>query len=162
MPTNTAEVIPIQSGYQLYATNDAGEMTPLTALDFESDEWVGAIYSDPDRLPLSVKEACFHNLDGKGRATGVNDERIYQYLIHTQHIFVCGGVPYVYKDGYYQMDPKGTIVKTMIRFCILEAFVKSSTVDRIFKLFLQDYRIEKFPEDMNNHEARYINFKNRD
>ena len=101
-PALSAPAIP-----QLYATADSGEMTPLTALDFESDEWIGSIYSDPHRLSLSVKEQCFHNLDGKGRAVGVNDERVFKYLTHTQHIVVCDGIPHIYRDGYYQMDFRG-------------------------------------------------------
>ena len=158
--TTTAEVIPIQSGYQLYATNDAGEMTPLTALGFESDEWVGAIYSDPHTLPLSVKEACFHNLDGKGRAVGVNDERVFKYLTHTQHIVVCDGIPHIYRDGYYQMDFRGTKIKSLIKACCLEQFVKSTTTDRIFRLFLQDDVLENTIDDMNKHPGYYINFAN--
>lgn len=158
--TTTAEVIPIQSGYQLYATNDAGEMTPLTALDFESDEWVGAIYSDPDRLPLSVKDECFHSHDGKGHPTGVIDNRIFTYLTHTQHIFVCGGKPYVYQDGVYKVDMTGAIIKTLIRGCCLEQFIKSTTTERIYKLFLQAYELEKSPDELNAYPNKYINFEN--
>ena len=156
----TAEVIPITSGYQLYATSDSGKETPLTALDFESDEWVGSIYSDPNRLPLSVKDECFHAHDGKGHPVGVIDNRIFTYLTHTQHIFVCGGKPYVYEGGVYKLDQNGTIIKTLIKACCLEQFIKSTTTDRIYKLFLQAYELVKFPEDMNDHPARYINFQN--
>ena len=144
----------------LIATSDSGENTPLTALDFESDEWTGAIYSDPDRLPLTVKAWCFHTVDSKGRATNVIDNRVYEYLIHTQHIFVCGGIPYIYRDGVYNMDPKGTTIKTMIKKCCIENLIKSTTTKRIYELFLQDSEIEKWPEDMNAYKPRYINFKN--
>lgn len=156
----TAEVIPIQSGYQPYATSDSGETTPLTALDFESDEWVGSIYSDPNRLPLSVKDECFHAHDAKGHPTGVIDNRIYTYLTHTQHIFVCGGKPYVYDGGVYKIDNNGTIIKTLIKACCLEQFIKSTTTERIYKLFLQAHELEKYPEDLNAHPAHYVNFKN--
>ena len=145
---------------QFYATSDSGETVPLTALDFESDEWIGSIYSDPYRLPLSVKEWCFHNLDGKGRAVGVNDERVFKYLTHTQHIVVCDGIPHIYRDGYYQMDFRGTKIKSLIKACCLEQFVKSTTIDRIFRLFLQDDKIENTIDDMNQHPGYYINFEN--
>jgi P4 family phage/plasmid primase-like protien len=127
---------------------------------FDDNEWIGRISKNPNEIPLSIKEICFHNLDARGKPTGVNDDRIFNYLIHTQHIFVCGGVPYIYRNGYYHMDLRGTIIKTLIRECIIENYVKSSTIDRVFKLFLQDYRIEKTPDELNHHSGFYINFEN--
>ena len=132
----------------------------LIAHGFDDDEWIGRIGNDPSQIPLSVKAICFHNCDARGNPTGVNDSRIYAYLIHTQHIFVCGGITYIYMGGYYHMDLRGTIIKTYIRECMLEQFVKSSTIDRVYKLFLQDYAIEKLPEDLNKHSGHYINFEN--
>ena len=146
--------------YGLYAYSDDGVRTPLTAFDFESDEWVGAIYSDPRRLPLSVKEQCFHELDAKGRAIGVVDNRIYKYLIHTQHIVVCDRIPYIYRDGYFQMDFDGTKIKSLIKECCLERYKKSPILDRVYKLFLQDDSIETTLDTMNNHKGWYINFQN--
>ena len=140
--------------------SDAGEVSYLTPDSFDSDEWIGSIYTDPRRLDLTVKLLCFHNLDAKGNPTGVSDERIYRYLIHTQHVFACGGILYIYLGGYYRMDLRGTIIKTLIKACMLENFIKSSTVDRVYKLFLQDYTIEKQQYELNAHSARYINFQN--
>ena len=139
--------------------SDSGEVSYLTPDDYISDEWIGKIYTDPRKLPLTVKTVCFHNMDAKGNPTGVIDNRVYEYLIHTQHVFVVGKIPYIYIGGYYNMDPDGTYIKTLIKHCCLEQFIRSTTIDRIFKLFLQDSRIKKFPEDLNKH-AGYINFKN--
>lgn len=151
-----------QSDLQTYllATSDDGTTTPLLSLDFTSDEWIGAIYSDPRRLPLSVKDVCFHSHDGKGNPTGVVDDRIFQYLIHTKHIVVCDRIPYIYRDGYFQMDFEGTKIKTLIKACCLESFVKSTTIDRVYRLFLQEDSIENTLEDMNAHKGWYINFEN--
>lgn len=132
----------------------------IEELGFDDDEWIGRIGNDPSKIPLSVKAICFHDVNAKKEPTGVSDSRIFDYLIHTQHIFVCGGVPYIYMGGYYHMDLRGTIIKTYIRNCIIEKFVKSSTIDRVFKLFLQDYKIEKLPEELNQHSGHYINFRN--
>ena len=142
-----------------YAPTDDGSSVFIPD-NFDDDQWTGQIYDDPRKLPLSVKSACFHNIDAKGNPTGVIDNRIYQYIIHTQHIFVCGGIPYIYQGGYYHMDLKGTMIKSLIKACCLENFIRSTTTDRIFKLFLQDCEIEKTPEDMNGHTGRYINFEN--
>lgn len=141
--------------------SDSGADGFLTPDDFIGDEWVGKIYSAPKRLPLTVKTYCFHNLDGKGHPTGVNDQRVYTYLTHTQHIFVCGGIPYIYRNGCYHADQRGTVIKSLIRDCCLEQYVKSTTNERIFKLFLQDYHLEKTPDDLNKYNGiPYINFSN--
>lgn len=127
---------------------------------FDDDTWVGMIYDDPRRLPLSVKDICFHSHDAKGRPTGVIDQRIYVYLTHTQHIFICGGVPYIYTDGVYRMDLRGTVIKTLIGECCLEQYVRSTTKDRIFRMFLQDCNLEREPDELNVHSGHYINFRN--
>ncbi len=152
-PHRPADYLPV-------AMSDANIETPLMELDFDDEKWVGAIYSDPDRLPLTVKDYCFHSHDAKGHPTGIVDNRVFVYITHTQDIFVIGGIPYIYNGGYYQMDPKGTIIKTMIKACCLEQFMRSTTIDRVFKLFLQDYKLEKTAEDLNAHNPRYINFAN--
>lgn len=157
-PTPKEKSAPIKPSVQ--AVSDNGEISYLTEDSYDDEEWIGKIYADPRQLDLSVKAMCFHNLDGKGKPVGVNDDRIYKYLIHTQHVFVCGGIPYIYMGGYYHMDLRGTIIKTLIKACMLESFVKSSTVDRVFKLFLQDYEIEKLPDELNAHAGKYINFEN--
>ena len=142
------------------AYSDSGNFTPFSEFDFDDDKWTGSIYSDPDKLPLSVKDVCFHSHDGKGHPTGVIDNRIFVYITHTQNIVVIGSVPYIYKDGYYQQDVKGSTIKTMIRNCLLEPFIRSSTVDRVYKLFLQDCKIEREAGDMNQHRKSVINFEN--
>ena len=57
----------------------------------------------------------FHIFDEKGRAKGVYDHAILEYFITEQHIFVLGGVPYIYQDGCYHADGNGSKLKTMIR-----------------------------------------------
>ena len=145
---------------QFVAISDSGESTPLMALDFESDEWVGAIYSDPKRLSLSVKAQCFHKCNAKGEPVSVNDARIYKYIIHTQHIIICGGIAYIYRNGYYNEDLDGTILQSMISDCILEQFDTSSVVSRIHKKFFQKDELTKRQEDLNAYSPWYINFEN--
>lgn len=128
---------------------------------FEDDEWIGKIGKDPSSLPISVKEVCFHNLDGRGRkAVSVNDKRIFDYLTHTRHIFSCDGVPYIYMDGYYHMDLRGEIIMSLIKRCCLEQFVKSTTNKRVFALFSQEYEIMKDASELNKYSPHYINFQN--
>lgn len=146
--------------YAIEAVSDSGNVSYLTPEDYISDEWIGKIYTDPRRLSLSVKTMCFHNTDAKGNPTGVIDNRIYEYLIHTQHIFVVGKVPYIYSGGCYRPDFDGASIKTLIKHCCLEQFIRSTTTKRIYELFFQDDRIQKFPEELNAHPGHFINFQN--
>jgi P4 family phage/plasmid primase-like protien len=127
---------------------------------FDDDDWMTKIGKNPSVLPISVKEVCFHNLDSKSRPTGVNDKRIFDYLVNTQHIFTCDGVPYIYIGGYYHMDLRGEIIMSLIKRCCLETYVKSTTNKRVFNLFSQEYEIVKAAEDLNAYSSQYINFEN--
>ena len=173
--TKTLPITSIENSYNSSRINgiDGGrKSSPITSIeddnpeprflpdDFISDEWIGKIYTDPKRLSLYTKTVCFHNLNGKGDPVSVNDLRVYRYLTHTQHIFVCENMPYVYRGGYYHEDPQGVIIKSLISDCILEQFVKSTTNDRIFKLFLQKEELVMSKEDLNSHSPWYINFEN--
>lgn len=129
--------------------------------DPDQDEfWYEKINSDPWKLSLTEKTFYFHNLDAKWNPTSVNDSRIYTYIKKTHHILVCGDVPYVYRGGYYNDDVKGTILKTMIRGCLLEVFIRSNTIDRIYRLFLQDDELVKDAEDLNDYAGNWVNFQN--
>ena len=132
----------------------------LTDDDFRTGAWVDKIDRDPTKLDDETKTICFHNLDGKGRPTSVNDARIYTYITRTQHLFICGKIPYIYRGGYYKADVNGSILPTMIRKCLLERYVRSPIITRIFNLFLHEEDLEREPWELNAHSAHYVNFKN--
>ena len=126
----------------------------------QDDYWWEKIDEDPFKLGIYEKTLLFHNLDGKGNPSSVNDSRIYEYIKHTRHLFVIGGVLYIYEGGYYREDTRRTLVSTLIRGCILEYFVKSNTIKRIYELFLQDASLDMEAEDLNRYSGNWINFKN--
>lgn len=132
----------------------------LSAEDFETGDWIPKVGKEPKDMTLSEKAICFHNIDAKGNPTGVVDARVYSYIKATHHMFVCGGIPYIYRDGYYQIDARGTLIKSMIQDCLLEQFVRSTTNERIYKLFLQDRDLEISPDEMDPHFPHFINFRN--
>ena len=126
----------------------------------EDDFWYEKVDSDPWKLSLTEKTLLFHNLDNKGNPASVNDSRVYTYIKKTHHIFVFGEVPYVYRHGYYNCDVNGTILKTLIRGCLLEYFIKSNTIKRIYELFLQDDDLVKEASELNDYAGNWINFEN--
>ena len=138
----------------------SGFENDLWAHGFADNEWISMIGDDPKKMPLSTKAICFHNCDAKRRAVRVNDARIYAYLTNTQHIITCGGVAYIYRNGYYNEDLDGTILQSMISDCILEDFDTSTTVSRVHKKFFQKKELVRYLEDMNAYSPWYINFQN--
>ena len=102
----------------------------------------------------------FHMRDEKGKLTGVFDYEIHKYLKQTQPMFVMGEIPFLYKGGAYRADKPGAQLKTMIRKLIYPQYVRSSTLNRVFELFLSDADLQKNYEDLNRYPPEWICFRN--
>ena len=102
----------------------------------------------------------FHHIDAHGKITGVYDNAIFEYIKSEHDIFVLGGVPYIYEDGCYYADVSGAKLKTLIRDCIYPEWIKSTTIKRVYELFLSAYELQASYEDLNNFPSSWINFKN--
>lgn len=102
----------------------------------------------------------FHLHDKNGKATGVFDWAIFEYLSRGQDMFICGGTPYIYRNGVFRPDGSGAELKTMIRKLIYPQFIKSTTIDRVYRLFIGAAELQITPEGMNQYPAHWINFKN--
>lgn len=133
-----------------------------------SAEEVEKVHSDifheePESFSQETTEdglARFHLFNEKGRIKGVYDFRIFEVLSERMNLFVLGGVPYHYKHGVYEADPSGSILKTEIRKCIYPELIKSSTIDRVYKLFLQDADLQVKADEINRYPPEWINFQN--
>lgn len=102
----------------------------------------------------------FHLYDKSGNVKGVYDNEIFQYLTTAFDMFVLGGVPYIYTDGVYLADESGARLKTMIRKLIFPQFVKSTTIKRIYDLFIGAAELQVSYEDLNSYPQNWINFQN--
>lgn len=102
----------------------------------------------------------FHLKNDKGKATGAYDFEIHRYLKEEHHIFILGGIPYIYGDGAYRPDLSGARLKTMIRKLIYPQFVRSTTIKRIYDLFIADAELQRSFEDLNQYPAEWICFHN--
>ena len=101
----------------------------------------------------------FHHVKN-GKITGVFHDAIFRHLKETENIFVIGSTPYIYTNGVFRPDVSGAKIKTMIRQLIFPEFVKSTTINNIFQLFMQDADLEKTFDELNDYPAHWINFKN--
>ena len=102
----------------------------------------------------------FHLFNEKGRIKGVFDAEIFEYLKERENLFVIGSLPYVYRSGVYVADMSGAYLKTEIRKLIYPEMVKSSVIDRVHKLFLQDADLQIKADEVNRYPPEWICFRN--
>lgn len=113
-----------------------------------------------DKTQEKIDLMEFHLVVENGKITGVYHNAIFEYIKGRYDIFVCGGTPYIYSNGYYKVDMSGARLKSIIRNLIYPQFIKSTTINNIYALFLQDITIEKSFEELNSYPAHWICFKN--
>ncbi len=124
---------------------------------------MGATGYDVQQLIDELKRpdlAQFHLKDGRGKPTGVFDKAIFDYLSWNLNLFVLGGVPYIYDHGVYRADVGGAKLKTQIRDLILPEFVKSTTIKRVYDLFITAAELQAEYSQLNNYPAHWICFRN--
>ena len=102
----------------------------------------------------------FHIVDGKGHIKGVHDWNIFQFITKEHDLFVLGGVPYLYDGGVYLPDENGAKLKTLIRACIDPEYIKSTTIKRVYDLFIGAAELQAKYDDLNQYPAHWINFRN--
>ena len=101
----------------------------------------------------------FHHFKN-GVPTSVYDLRIYQYLSQKGDLFILGGVPYMYRAGVYRGDVSGANLKTAISKLIYPELDKSSTEERVYRLFLNRTELQVSYEEINQYPQHWINFRN--
>lgn len=102
----------------------------------------------------------FHITNDKGEITRVHDNAIFEDIKSNNDIFVFGKNVYIYLNGCYRIDASEAWLKSLIRSYIFSEFIKSTTINRIHKLFYQDSELEVKYEEINNYPKEWINFQN--
>lgn len=110
----------------------------------------------------TVDKMQFVNLNSHNEPAGISDEKVFKYIKQNYNLFVIGSIPYIYENGVFCPDYLGTKLKTIIRKLIPEGhnLIKSTTLNRIYELFLQDNELQKPFEEMNKYPSHWICFKN--
>lgn len=102
----------------------------------------------------------FHIVDSNGKVKGVHHNAIFEYIKSHYNIFIVGGTPYIYDSGYFKVDATGARLKSIIRGFIYPHFIKSTTINNIYNLFLQDISLELQFEQLNCYPSYWICFQN--
>lgn len=96
--------------------------------------------------------------NSKGNPTGINARAICDYFVNRGDTFVLGGECYQYRDGVY-VEASSAVRNTIREMILLDTFVTQPRIMEVFRLILDDTRIQKTPADLNRHR-NLINFKN--
>lgn len=100
---------------------------------------------------------CIHN--SKGEVIGVKDCMVEEIIKYDYPIFILGGIPYLYDRGVFTADKTGALLKSIIKKHLPINQMKSTVINRIYNLFLQDYDIEISEEELNQYPSTCIPFK---
>ena len=128
----------------------------------EFEQLINSVTEDrkADSRPEQIDLTQFHHVAQNGKITGVYHNAIFEYIKANYNIFVCGSTPYIYENGYYKADITGARLKSIIRSLIYPQFIKSTTINNIYALFLQDIELEINFDELNNYPSYWICFKN--
>lgn len=119
-------------------------------------ESIDQINSSTDQINLMQ----FHVVGDNGKITGVYHNAVFEYIKSRYDLFICGGTPYIYCGGYYMVDTSGARLKSIIRGLLYPQFIKSTTINNIYALFLQDISIEVEFDQLNCYPSHWICFQN--
>ena len=129
--------------------------------DLELEYAESSYNSSPKVMPEEDPELeYFHLKNEKGKITGVFDVRVRDRIKEQHPMFMIGKLPYIYDHGYFKPDYTGSRLKSMICSLIYPAFIKSTTIKRIYDLFVSDYELQTTYEQLNHYSDRLINFRN--
>lgn len=103
---------------------------------------------------------AFHEINRYGKPSRVIDNKVFEYICQTEHIFFLGQIPYIYEHGVYKADINGATLKSKIRSLIYPDLRTANVEDRIYKLFLNTSSLQKTDDQINQYPLSWINFKN--
>ena len=131
----------------------------------QSNNDINGYIQDPsppimDKTDLDYFHLINETKSGERKITGVFDVRIRDFIKKNHPMFMIGKLPYIYDHGYFKPDYTGAKLKSMIMKLIYPAYQKSTTIKRIYDLFVFDYELQITYEDLNNYNNKYINFRN--
>lgn len=122
------------------------------------EEYIKRFEGDNDDSQPDLMQ--FHLVSDNGKTTGVYHNAIFEYIKANYNLFVVGNTPYIYDNGYYKADTTGARLKSIIRELIFPQFIKSTTINNIYALFLQDISLEIQFEQLNAYPSHWICFQN--
>lgn len=96
----------------------------------------------------------------KGVPVQVQDDAVLEQILTDFALMNLNGRIYIYENGVYKMDERGTMLTAIIKEHIYQQFRTAGRLKAVRDLFDKEIRIETKREDLNNHPVTWINVKN--
>lgn len=114
------------------------------------------IATDSPKNSQKVELARFHHWN-KGKPVSAFDYEIAEHIKRNYFLFVCE-FPYLYSQGVYIADRKGTKVKDIIKKYLYPQFIKSRIINQVYSLIVDSEELQKEFSSLNHHPKSWINF----
>lgn len=102
----------------------------------------------------------FHKIGKGDKPYDIIDDKIANYIIEHENIIVISGKPYIYKNGVYQGDVDGNILRYLIKSMIIQDLITITRINRVYNLIICNHKLRIESEDVNRYPSHWINFKN--
>lgn len=98
--------------------------------------------------------------DGNSVPIDTLDDLIVDEIIDKNHIFILFGKPYLYRNGVYDIDNDGCVIKSIIGGYIYLELRKAPRIKQIYDLLMTRPKLRVDESQINNHPKWFVNFKN--
>ncbi len=111
---------------------------------------------DNSGTPLDLDK--FHILNGEGKAVAPFDDVIAEHIKSNYHMFIID-CPYLYVNGVYIPDRKGTKLKDIIKKYLYPQFRTPRRYNPIYTLIIEADELQKNFDELNCFPKSYVNFQ---
>lgn len=119
-------------------------------------KYIERFEGDSEGTPLDLNK--FHILNGEGKAVAPFDDVIAEHIKSNYHIFISD-CPYLYVNGVYIPDRKGTKLKDIIKKYLYPQFRTPRRYNPIYTLIVEADELQKSFDELNCFPKSYANFQ---
>ena len=101
-----------------------------------------------------------HTFNKDGKPNGVLDSAVIDCIITHVHLFILEMTVYLYKEGLYVQDTKGSQTRELIRSLLYPQMMKNTIIKRIYYQLLDRVQLHKTVDQLNRQPRHWVNFQN--
>lgn len=120
------------------------------------EEFIKRFEGDNEGMPLDLDK--FHILNGEGKAVAPFDDVIAEHIKNNYHMFISDCL-YLYVNGVYIPDRKGTKLKDIIKKYLYPQFRTPRRYNPIYTLIIEADELQKNFDELNCFPKSYANFQ---
>ena len=101
-----------------------------------------------------------HTFNKNGQPNGVLDSAVIDYITSHVPLFILDMTVYLFKQGVYIQDLKGSQTRELIRSLLYPSMMKNTIIKRIYNQLLDRVIFHKTADQLNTQPRHWINFRN--